>query len=227
MESSTAENSSSQNSHKPAWNILGWIIWGRLQGVWLKAPLLDKIFLSQKVTCSLNTIKSMINHKNPSWITAQVEASGKRWLVWMLVLHSSFPWACMSRGTTSQWVSNAGSTTCDMEETYQAPGLGNSTYASHTWDAAALECTTMHRSHFISTLQQARSWGSQHGLSIPPGNLFTLELFAVYWNRADSSTLSSNFNPLYPQPSQCSPSMNCEFCVHTESEYARWQMEAG
>lgn len=57
----------------------------------------------------------------------------------------------------SQRVSNAGSTQCDLEETCQAPGLGSSTYASHTQHAAALECTRMHCSCFISTLQKARS----------------------------------------------------------------------
>lgn len=150
-----------------------------------------------------------------------------KWLVWMLVLHSSFPQACMSRGTICSGFLMLAAPTCDMEKTCQAPGLGNNTYASHTRHAAALECTRMHCSHSISTLQKARSWGNQHGLFIPPGNLFTHELFAVYQNRADSSTFSSNFNPFYLHPSQCSPSMNYEFCVHTESEYARWQIEAG
>lgn len=70
--------------------------------------------------------------------------------------------------------------TCDMEEACQAPGLGNSTSASYSQHAAALECTRMHCSHFISTLQKAMSQGSQCRFLIPPGNLSILELFAVY-----------------------------------------------
>lgn len=82
----------------------------------------------------------------------------------------------------------------EMEETYQAPALGNSTSASHVQDAAAaLEypwCITL----ILSVHgRKPRIQGSLCGLSFLV-NLFTFEISSVYL-RADISIHSGNPNP--------------------------------